>query len=47
MSSTFYHASVFDQDLSQWNVDNVTSHDDFSTGSALTEDKLPDFPPEP
>ena len=43
MYATFYGATAFDQDLSQWDVGKVTINDDFSTGSALKSDHLPDF----
>jgi surface protein len=43
MNSMFQYANAFNQDLTGWNVANVTYHDDFSTGSALTAAHLPHF----
>jgi len=43
MSDMFYNASVFNQDISGWNVSNVSIKPplDFSTGSALTAANTP------
>jgi surface protein len=43
MNSMFYGASNFNQNLSGWNVGNVTTRTDFSTGSGLTSSNLPLF----
>ena len=43
MRSMFEDATAFDQDLTGWNVTNVTGHNFFSDGSALTAAHLPHF----
>jgi len=41
MSSMFNDATNFNQDINHWNVNNVTSHEDFATDSALQDSYNP------
>jgi surface protein len=43
MQKMFYGARAFSRDLSGWDVDAVTNHDNFSTNSGLTTEQLPKF----
>lgn len=44
MNSMFYGASSLNQDLSKWNVNKVTSHEEFAIGSKIdNSNKLPQF----
>jgi surface protein len=43
MNAMFYNAQSFNQDLTGWNVDNVTKYGSFNYNSALTADHLPKF----
>lgn len=40
----FRRALVFSQDLSMWNVGNVTTYSGFNTDSQLSNAQLPNFP---
>jgi len=46
MYAMFYNASVFDQDLSSWVVDQVTAYDSMFVNSPmeLQDDHWPNFP---
>jgi len=35
MEYMFYEAKAFNQDISNWNVDNVIFYEDFSNGSNI------------
>ncbi|WP_338958066.1 MULTISPECIES: BspA family leucine-rich repeat surface protein [unclassified Spiroplasma] len=40
----FIEAKSFNQDLSKWNVNKVTSHEEFAIGSQIdNSNKLPKF----
>ncbi len=41
---TFFDAGQFNQDLSSWDVSNVTNYNFFSANSGLATENLPDFP---
>ena len=43
MYSMFENATSFNQDISSWNVDNVTVCTSFSTDAPLTEENTPNF----
>jgi len=43
MINMFLHAYAFNQDLSSWSVDGVTSCGNFSDGGPLTEANTPNF----
>jgi hypothetical protein len=43
MSRMFRNASDFNQNISQWNVAQVASSEEFALGSALEPVNMPDF----
>lgn len=43
MSRMFYNATSFNQNISDWNVSNVTNFAEFKIGSSLTEVNTPNF----
>ena len=44
MVRTFNGATLFNQDLSRWNVSNVTNYNFFNAVSGLSTENLPTFP---
>jgi len=43
MQDMFLSADAFNQDISSWSVDNVTSCNNFSENAPLTEANTPNF----
>jgi len=43
MESMFRSAVLFNQNLSGWDVSNVTDYENFNSGSRLTSANLPKF----
>ena len=43
MTGMFENATAFNQDISNWNVDNVYNCTNFSVNSPLTEANTPNF----
>jgi len=43
MENLFFNTD-FNQDISGWDVSYVTNYMDFSMGSALSTENIPDFP---